>query len=180
MDSKRADLIVKELFMDMKADLKSQKEIGMAFHVFFDDGYWRFEPEILSKEQAYGLLNIFLTDPDTKTIAYSVTSDCNMRSPVTGEIIGEQLMAALVSPDGKVDVNMQPYKRLPNGKIQYEKSMLADGISFGGDATALYQPVIGVPEEIKKQLVKVVAAQAAQNKVPYKSYTKEDDGPTAH
>lgn len=180
MDSKRADLMVKELFMDMKADLKSQKEIGMAFHIFFEDGYWRFQPEHMSKDQAYGLLNIYLTDPSSKTIAYSVTSDCNMRCPTTYEIIGEQLMAAFVTPDGKVDVNMQPYKRLHNGKIQYEKALNADGVSFGGDATSLYQPLTDVPDEMRRALVQAVNGQVAIEKKPYKSYTRENDGPTAH
>lgn len=172
--------MVKELFMDMKADLKSQKAIGMAFHVFFDDGYWRFEPAHLSKEQAYSLLNIYLTDPRSKTIAYSVTSDCNMRCPKTYEIIGEQLMAALVTPDGKVDVSMQPYKRLPNGKVQYEKPMKADGMSFGGDATSLYQAGDQYPAEMRKALVQAVNGEIARDKKPYKSYSREDSGPTAH
>ena len=180
MDSKRADLMVKELFMDMKADLKSQKEIGMAFHIFFEDGYWRFEPAHLSKDQAYSLLNIYLTDPSSKTIAYSVTSDCNMRCPKTYEIIGEQLMAALVTPDGKVDVTMQPYKRLHNGKIQYEKSLIADGVSFGGDATSLYQVGGDIPAEMRRALVHAVNGQVAKEKKPYKSYSREENGPTAH
>lgn len=178
MNKYTADLIVKEVFMDMKADLKSNKQIGMEFHVFFDDGYWRFDPKGLSKDQAYGVLNVFLNE--VKTLGYSVTSDCNIRSPETGEIIGEQLMAALVSPEGKIDVNMQPYTRLPNGKIRYEKPLTADGLTFGGEATMLYRPIMPIPDDVKNTLVVALKAEVARCKIPYKTYGKENGGPTAH
>lgn len=180
LDRKRAQLMVKELFMDMKVDLKAQKDVGMAFHVFFEDGYWRFQPEHLSKAQAYSLLNLYLTDSSCKAIACSVTSDCNMLCPSTHEIIGEQLMAAFVTPDCKVDVIMQPYTRLPNGKIKYERAISADENTFAGDITSLYQLGADVPDEMRRALVEAVNGQVARGKQPYKSYSRDDEGPAAH
>jgi hypothetical protein len=179
VDKKRVNQLVNEIFTDLKAQLTDEGGFDMTFHVFFDDGFWRFNPGSLSKQQAYRALNIFLTE--SRTLAYSVTSDCNLLDPVTKERIGEQLLSVVVTPDGSVDGSMQPYIRLPNGEIQYEKMIANDELRFFGDLTSFYHSTQGIPEEVKKGLTSIFNARIAAEKIPYRSaYTKEESGPTFH
>jgi len=177
MNNERMSLIVKDLLMAMKADLAAKKEIGQVFHIFFEDGYCLFDNRLISKEHAYGYLNLFLTDPATNSIAYSVTSDCYMRSPETMEIIGEQLLAMLVTADGKTEVTMQPYNRDVNGKVKYDKPIPSDNTQSGGPITALYRPMLAVPEEIRQQALRDVREKFLKEKITYSTYGKESEGP---
>lgn len=177
MNNERMSLIVSDLLMTMKIDLAAKKEIGQVFHIFFEDGYCLFDCRTFSKEKAYGYLNVFLRDPGTKSIAYSVTSDCYMRSPETMEIIGEQLIALLVTADGSMDVTMQPYKRETNGKIKYDDPIPVDNTQAGGPITEFYQPGLMVSDEMRKQVIQEIRERILRKKIPYSTYAKETESP---
>lgn len=178
MNNERMSLIVKDLLMTMKIDLAAKKEIGQVFHIFFEDGYCLFDCRGFTKEKAYGYLNVFLRDPSTKSIAYSVTSDCYMRSPETMEIIGEQLFALIVTADGNIDVTMQPYKRENNGKIKYDDPIPTENSQSVGPITAFYEPGLIVSDEVRKQVIQEVRESILRKKIPYSTYNKESETPT--
>ncbi|MBI6882690.1 hypothetical protein [Pseudomonas putida] len=176
MRKSERDLVVNEVFLDMLADLKSNREVDITFHLFFEDGYWKFTPPRgMPKNYMYGVMNIVISEE--KPLAYVMTSDCNMRSPETGEIVGEQLIAIVVTPDGQNNAKGQSYTRLPGGKIKYEERM--DMQLVAGDAIVLYEPS-GAPAEVKDPLLNGVRAEIKAKKVPYKEYGKANDGPSFH
>ncbi|MBI6882774.1 hypothetical protein [Pseudomonas putida] len=144
MQHKAADAIIASVFKETLAELKAGKEVNMNFYLFFEDSYWRFPDDGLSKEEMIGAVNLMINV--AKPQAYALVSDTFVRSPETNEIMYEQLLASIVEQGQDTRMIAQRYDRLPSGKISLSRPRQnMDGMTFGGRMTELFKPV---PKEI--------------------------------
>lgn len=169
MNKQTVESTVAAIFKETLGELKTGKNVHMAFYLFFQDGYWKFPGTGQDKDTNYALVS-YLIDR-VKPQAYALVSDTFARDYHTNEIMYEQLMACVVGADGVHNTIFQPYDRLPNGKIKLSRPRKTmDGLTLTGIAVSLFEPTPDIfpNEEAKAEFSALFEARIAFEKVPYR------------
>lgn len=169
MSIHRIESTIARIFKEKLALLKSGEQLAMEFYLCFDDGYWLYtEDSLLDREQNYAVMRMIIGA--FKPQFYAVVSDTNARDPHTNKIMYEQLMAFIVSPTGVNKTMLQPYDRLPSGKIKLTRPRkVMEGAAWGGIGTRLFDSFENSPLRpgAEESLVKFFDVAIASEKLPY-------------
>lgn len=170
MDKNLVSNVVNQIFMDCLSSLKSGIELDMQFYLFFSDGYWKCPSQGFDKQELYAVVNLLLDH--FKPEAYSLISDTYLRDAVSNDIVGEQLMACVVSPGGVQQVVVRPYEREKNGTIKIKDEVPQNEfIRFEGAATQLFEGSFVQMEDVSKaEFISRVKPLIESQKVKYKDF----------
>ncbi len=139
------DTVLKNLFIDKLADIKMGMDVVMDLTLFFKEGHVSVSPENVGyeKEKSIQIFHdlVFKLQPE----AYAITSDTNIRSATTGDIIGEQLMSILIGKDSQITTHTRQYRR--GESITFiEPTEIDPYTKVGGRLTEFYtKPSVEIP-----------------------------------
>lgn len=169
MDIANVETTVAKIFREKLAQLKKGERVDIEFYLFFEDGFWMIPANTkLEKDHNYLILSMVINK--FKPSHYAIVSDTNVRDYHTMKILFEQLMASVTNADGITKTILQPYDRLPNGKIKLTRPRVAmDGAQMTGIATELFDNLAeGMPEfEARQNLMDMFEQKLAAEKRPY-------------
>ena len=169
MSNPKIDTTIGKIFRQKLSELKIGGQVGTEFYLFFADDFWLYkENSLIGREGNYAVVSMLIEE--FKPSHYALVADTNVRDPHTNNIMYEQLMACIVSADGKHKTFFQPYDRLHNGKIKLSRPRTSmDGLQMTGIGVSLFEPPTGLVSdpEAKAQFLQFFSSVIAAEKVPY-------------
>lgn len=169
MQNEKIEFTVARIFKEKLAQLKKGNQLGLEFYLFFEDGFCMI-PENTKLERDHNYLIMSMLINRAKPSHYAVVSDTNVRDYHTMAIMFEQLMASITAADGTTRTMLQPYDRLPNGKIKLTRPRVAmDGAQMSGIAVSLFDDLgANIPDAPEKtQFLEMFEQELLSEKRPY-------------
>lgn len=176
----KVEKMIDTLFKQYRKDIQKGYDLPLQLIMFFDDKWLLFpDSEMnLDKPDLYFLFHAMVDR--FKPPFYAAVSDTNVRDPITSEIVGEQILAAIYSQDGAQRVFSQPYVR-EDGRVRFTDDFrVNEEMTLGGAISAFYQESTHPNDPNLINLLEAIMEHEAKPYDQPESESRHDSTPGLH